>query len=523
MSAYAAAIFGRLKSLPLTFLGAIVVGCMESYLAGYLPQNDYLPGLRLAAPAILLLLALLLFPHGRLRGRDRQLSPVPLPTMRGTWFLAAVIVLFGVILATVLSDSDILSYGRIFAVGVDRCRTMPLARVPGQISLYQISPRSGAIVLRPPRRRRSMVRSSWRDRGRGGRSGDKYLALRLSGVYLALGTAAIAVIFDRWIFTCRRSRSPDCRISLFDQGSIEVPGPSLFRVRRRHAGAGDRFRCGGTGADDGRSGVAAARTPGPAIDRASRQRGGLLRLGGNLLAGKLLVFGLSSAIAGVGGGLYGMSLQSATPDQFNHLRDCRSSWSSSWPGSARWVQACSSAPACPARCIDRCAVAGDQGDVAGTARDRCCGLRRQGRPGGWYRRAAQTLEQRVRRRRRHGWAGGVDPDRLGAAPDRCGQRLCWCCCSYSPPCWCRWWPTGACAGRIPLLCSKNRPMFKRANLIRICRSNGGESPGTGHRRRRGGARSCHRCSKLRTSMSPSARTRRSATSPCMPTPATSPG
>nr|HQV17398.1 branched-chain amino acid ABC transporter permease [Gordonia sp. (in: high G+C Gram-positive bacteria)] len=66
VSAYAAAIFGRLKSLPLTFLGAIVVGCMESYLAGYLPQNDYLPGLRLAAPAILLLLALLLFPHGRL-------------------------------------------------------------------------------------------------------------------------------------------------------------------------------------------------------------------------------------------------------------------------------------------------------------------------------------------------------------------------------------------------------------------------------------------------------------------------
>ena len=60
VSAYTAAVFGRLRSLPLTFLGAIVVGCTESYLTGYLPQNEYLPGLRLAAPALLLFAALLL-------------------------------------------------------------------------------------------------------------------------------------------------------------------------------------------------------------------------------------------------------------------------------------------------------------------------------------------------------------------------------------------------------------------------------------------------------------------------------
>jgi len=49
VSAYTAAIFGRLRSLPMTFAGAVVVGCLESYLNGYLPQNSYLPGLRLAA------------------------------------------------------------------------------------------------------------------------------------------------------------------------------------------------------------------------------------------------------------------------------------------------------------------------------------------------------------------------------------------------------------------------------------------------------------------------------------------
>ena len=40
VSAYTAAVFGRLRSLPLTFVGAVVVGCMESYLTGYLPARS---------------------------------------------------------------------------------------------------------------------------------------------------------------------------------------------------------------------------------------------------------------------------------------------------------------------------------------------------------------------------------------------------------------------------------------------------------------------------------------------------
>ena len=49
VSAYTAAVFGLLRSLPLTFVGAVVVGCMESYLTGYLPPNNaFLIGFRLA-------------------------------------------------------------------------------------------------------------------------------------------------------------------------------------------------------------------------------------------------------------------------------------------------------------------------------------------------------------------------------------------------------------------------------------------------------------------------------------------
>ena len=42
VSAYAAAIFGRLRSLPLTFLGAVVVGLAEGYLSG-LPAAEPVP------------------------------------------------------------------------------------------------------------------------------------------------------------------------------------------------------------------------------------------------------------------------------------------------------------------------------------------------------------------------------------------------------------------------------------------------------------------------------------------------
>lgn len=72
VNAYAAAIFGRLRSLPLTFLGAIVVGLTEGYLAAYLPgENQYLAGFRPAAAAIVLFIVLLVLPNPRLRTRSQ--------------------------------------------------------------------------------------------------------------------------------------------------------------------------------------------------------------------------------------------------------------------------------------------------------------------------------------------------------------------------------------------------------------------------------------------------------------------
>ncbi|MFJ4781973.1 ABC transporter permease [Streptomyces sp. NPDC088794] len=319
VSAYTAAVFGRLRSLPFTFVGAVVVGCLESYLTGYLPQNDYLPGLRLAAPALLLFLALLCFPHPRLRGRDRRLVQVPAPSPRGTLVFAASTVLFAVVLASVLDESDLVTYGPIFSLGIVALSYVPLAGYAGQISLCQLSMAGiGAVV--------------W---GHLGGHGQLWAlaaaiavsaavgaliavpALRFSGVYLALGTAAVAVVLDRWIFTLPAFDLAGVHISLFDQGSVEMAGPQLLGLRLDSAAdlmvlaaiclglaslAVARLRSGGFGRR-----LIALRDSEAAY----------ATLGGNLLVTKVLVFALSAGIAGLGGALYGMQQRSITAEQFN--------------------------------------------------------------------------------------------------------------------------------------------------------------------------------------------------------------
>ncbi|RAY17083.1 ABC transporter permease [Actinomadura craniellae] len=321
VSAYTAAIFGRLRSLPLVFVGAVVVGCLESYLTGYLPQNPYLPGLRLAAPALLLFLALLLFPQGRLRGRDRRLRPVPTPTMRGTLIFAASIVAFGMVLATVLGESELISYGPIFSLGIVALSFVPLAGYAGQISLCQLSMAGiGAIV--------------W---GQLGADGQLWAlpaavlvaalvgalvavpALRLSGVYLALGTTAFAVVLDRWIFTLPAIDLFGVQIALFNQGSVEMAGPNLFGLRLD--GQAELMVFAAVCLALASLGVAALRLSrfGRRLIALRDSEAAYATLGGSLLVARVLVFALGAGIAGLGGVLYGMQLQSVTAEQFNFV------------------------------------------------------------------------------------------------------------------------------------------------------------------------------------------------------------
>src|SRR5262249_6329377 len=149
---YAAAVFGRLRSLPLTFVGAIVLGCADGYLQGYLPSTgsaaQYLGGLRLATPVILLFVVLLVLPNQRLRSHTRLREFFPAPSTKGLLMFIAFTTAFGILLTTTLAPNDLQTYSKIFAVGVIALSLVPLVGFAGQISLCQLSFAGiGAVVM----------------------------------------------------------------------------------------------------------------------------------------------------------------------------------------------------------------------------------------------------------------------------------------------------------------------------------------------------------------------------------------
>ena len=73
---YAAAVVGRLRSLPLTFLGAMILGVSYSLAVGYVPQS-VVTDVTVALPMALLLVALLALPEARLAIGRVVRSPAP--------------------------------------------------------------------------------------------------------------------------------------------------------------------------------------------------------------------------------------------------------------------------------------------------------------------------------------------------------------------------------------------------------------------------------------------------------------
>jgi len=322
VSAYAAAMIGRLRSLPMTLLGAVFLGLADSYAIGYLPTgNAYLSTFRFVIPVVVLFVVLLILPNPQLRTRAVAASRevVSLPSWRTAAATAVGIVLAGGLLAGLLGDADALRASRVLGVALIAISLVPLTGFGGQVSLCQMSFAGiGALVMA--------------HHGQGGDPVALVLvalvcavvgalvalpALRLSGIYLALATGAFAVFLDRWVFLLPAFDLGPWRIKLFEGGivsvaPVDVPGLDttdrqtqvvvlaallalayLLVVAVRRSMFGQRLLA----MKD--SPVACA------------------TLGLDLTRLKLAVFSLSAAMAGVGGALYAGTLGSVSPERFN--------------------------------------------------------------------------------------------------------------------------------------------------------------------------------------------------------------
>ncbi|MGH9092328.1 MAG: ABC transporter permease, partial [Acidimicrobiales bacterium] len=150
---YAAAVVGRLKSIPWTFAGAIVLGLVVTYFQQYAPSH--LPtgvgsDITAALPMIFLFAALVALPSVRLRAVGR-LATLRVPRVAGGWesvVSGAGLVVAVVVFAVVMGGGTFLApgsstagpiVGQTMAYGVVALSLVLLVGYAGQVSLCQLA------------------------------------------------------------------------------------------------------------------------------------------------------------------------------------------------------------------------------------------------------------------------------------------------------------------------------------------------------------------------------------------------
>jgi len=332
IDAFAAAMFGRLRSLPRTFVGGIVLGLIGAYVIGYFPASEWTwtGAFRASIPMILLFVILLLLPQDRLRGATvlRTRERFRMPTLRNAWIAALVLVVVVFALRSIMATTAIntLAFGLTFALVA--LSLVLLTGYAGEINLAALS--FGAIG--------TIVVYHFGISGGTGPNGRTTLlgfvlaglvcavvgalvalpALRLRGLYLALATLAFGVFVSRMVLTEIGERELfGVRFSIFEGGSLSIPRPALgpldFKdngaflmlltvlfallgvalVALRHSGYGRRL---------------SAMKDSPAA---------CATLGMSVVRLKLSVFMMSAAIAGIGGALMSAQLGAVNLDRFD--------------------------------------------------------------------------------------------------------------------------------------------------------------------------------------------------------------
>ncbi len=221
VDAFAAAMFGRLQSLPLTFLGAMVLGLGQGYVF-YLPSSTLLDGIRQALPTIVLFIVLIFVPQVRLRvGQIKGILAAPVPTRTRSLQVGVALVVVVGIIAQLLSETNVQRLGIALAFSIVMLSLVLLSGYGGYVSLAQlafmgigatvvckmdttsplaviaavlVSAAAGALVALP--------------------------VLRLTGLYLALATFAFAQLMDKLVF--------QTNIMFGFNGSLHAQRMSLF-------------------------------------------------------------------------------------------------------------------------------------------------------------------------------------------------------------------------------------------------------------------------------------------------------
>ncbi|HEX9713788.1 MAG TPA: ABC transporter permease [Actinomycetota bacterium] len=315
INAYAAAMVGRLRSLPLTFLGAMMLGLAESYVTGYVQLGGAFIGLRPSLPTIFLFVVLLTMPEARLRaGRLLRTAAPPVPGRNRSLAGAGILVGVAFLLSFGMDAVWLVRGGQALAFGMIMLSLVLLSGYAGQVSLCQMTFAGlGAFAMAKVGADGSPVGLLAAIVLAGAVGALVALpALRLQGLYLALATMAFAVLMDNMFFPDRRAFGT---LGNLEVSRLKLPGLSFEGLQSYFVLLAIAFALSALLTQAIRRGpfgrLLAAMRDSPVA---------CATLGLSLTRTKLTVFAISAALAGLGGAMFGGLRNSAGATDFLMLQ-----------------------------------------------------------------------------------------------------------------------------------------------------------------------------------------------------------
>lgn len=303
---YAAAVVGRLRSLPLTVAGAIALGLAQSYAVGYLPVT-LLTNLSPVLPMILLFVALLFLKQGRLtaarpvaRRVRKTMRLVPSLAMGGAFVAVAAL------MTNVLSGGDLIIFGQGISLGIVMLSLVLLSGYGGQVSLCQMTLAGfGAFFMGKTLGGGSLLgllAAAVVPAAIGGALA--LIVIRLRGLYLALATLAFAEAMDDLFFNKALGYGGVLEVGRFlvrSQTAFTVEVAVVFSVLAVAV-------------------LALKRGPfGRLLAALNDSESACASIGMSVTATKVAAFTLAAGIAGIGGAMYGGVQGDVGPNDFQML------------------------------------------------------------------------------------------------------------------------------------------------------------------------------------------------------------
>ena len=319
VNGYAAAMLGRLKNLPLTFVGALVLGLAQAYLIGY--GGSYSIGsFRLidaaqVVPTVFLFLIVVFLPQVRLTaGRLVGAVEPRVPSLRESVVWSGIFIVGIGVLSSAMSEFWLFNVGSALVIGIVMLSLVLLSGFAGHISLMQMTfVGLGAVVAG----RFVGTGSIWGVLLAGVVAAVFGVlvalpALKLQPLYLALTTLAVALFAD-WTFSQRWGFSEDGGSLIIKR--LRLPGVEFTSEQAQVVLLAIAFCLFAV--------LVLAIRRGPYGRRLAAVRDSPVAasmLGLNLVFTKTAVFAVSAGIAGMAGALFGGLRVTVSPGDFMFIQ-----------------------------------------------------------------------------------------------------------------------------------------------------------------------------------------------------------